>query len=129
MGDLLAYKTNINITYHGTVEFCTNGSGRPYLKGRIIGIRRSITYQAFSLEELQYRFEEAVNQYLAECIREKRRPEQPYKGILSVRLTPNLHRELAKYALDHDRNLNGIIVEAISDFLKRNNDDEAQKNE
>lgn len=117
MGDLLLYKPkelNGKITYYGTVEY----SGKDQcLKGRVVGITSSVTYQAKSLDELQNRFKEAVEEYCQQCFRKGRSPQIPYKGMFNVRFPSDLHRDLAIYAVEEERNLNSVLIEAATEFL------------
>lgn len=118
MGDLLSYKAkffNNRISYYGTVEYSAKEN---CLQGRIVGIRKTISYRAVSLEELQSQFERSINQYLQECQRDQKIPEMPYKGSFQVRLPSELHRDIGIYAIEHGENLNSVIIEAISEFLE-----------
>ena len=121
MGDLLSYKTkvyNCAVEYYGTVEY----SGKDQcLRGRVVGIKKSIPYKAASLEELQFRFKEAVDQYFQECCKEQKMPEIPYKGVFSVRFPSELHRDIAMYAIEQGSNLNSVMIEAVEEFLKEHN--------
>lgn len=119
MADLLQYKAKFfgdTIRYYGTVEYSDK---EKCLMGRLTGIRKSITYYGFSVSELQANFEAAIEAYFAECYRDKRVPETPYKGGLSLRLPPKLHRDIGTYALKHEENINSVIIQAITEFLEK----------
>lgn len=44
-------------------------------------------------------------------------PEQPYKGILNVRISLELHRNIAVYAIEHGKSLNAV-EEAIGNMVR-----------
>lgn len=45
-------------------------------------------------------------------------PEQPYKGIFNVRISPELHRNIAVYAIEHGKSLNAAVEEAIGKTVR-----------
>ena len=44
-------------------------------------------------------------------------PEQPYKGTFNVRISPELHRNVAVYAIEHGKTLNAAVEEAIGNMI------------
>ena len=92
MSDLLSYKN-----YNGTVEFSKEDN---CLFGKVIGIKSLISYEGASVKELEQDFHNAVDEYLEDCKERNIEPEQPYKGTFNVRISPELHRTIAIYAID-----------------------------
>ena len=45
-------------------------------------------------------------------------PEQPYQGIVNVRISPELHRSAALYAMKHGKSLNVVVEEAIGNMVR-----------
>ena len=44
-------------------------------------------------------------------------PEQPYKGTFNVRINPELHRNIAVYAIEHGKSLNAAVEKAIGNMV------------
>lgn len=44
-------------------------------------------------------------------------PEQPYKGTFDVWISPELHRYIAVYAIEHGKSLNAAVEEAIGNMV------------
>lgn len=47
-------------------------------------------------------------------------PEQPYKGSFNVRISPDLHRKIIIYAIQHEKSLNSAVEEAIRNMVQEN---------
>ena len=109
MNNLLEYKG-----YYGTVEYSNIDN---VLFGKVVGIRSLLSYEGSSLDSLRHDFEDVINDYLETCSESGVEPETPYKGMFNVRLSPELHRQLALYALNHGQTLNAAVEEAIMRHL------------
>lgn len=109
MSNLLAYKN-----YNGTVEYSSEDN---CLFGKVIGLKSLISYEGNSIQELKQDFENAIDEYLADCNERGLVPEQPYKGSFNVRISPELHRSIAIYANEKGKSLNSIVEEAINNMV------------
>ncbi len=109
MSNLLSYKI-----YNGTVEYSKEDD---CLFGKVIGIRSLLSYEGKSVKELQQDFQRAIDKYLADCKKRNVEPEQPYKGTFNVRISPELHRNIAIYAMEHGKTLNAAVEEAIESMV------------
>lgn len=109
MSDLLSYKN-----YNGTVEYSNEDS---CLFGKVIGIKSLLSYEGISVKELEQDFRTVIDEYLADCIERNVQPEQPYKGSFNVRISPELHRNVAVYAIEHGKSLNAVVEEAIGNLV------------
>jgi len=105
MSDLFEHKD-----YNGTIEYSAADN---VMFGKVLGIRNLLSYEGNSLESLRLDFEDVVDDYLETCAEEGIEPEKPYKGNFNVRVTPELHRSLAVYAVSHGQSLNSTVEEAI----------------
>ncbi len=108
MSSLLMYKN-----YNGTVEYSADDE---CLFGKVIGLKSLISYEGNSVHELKQDFEEAIDRYFEDCAQRNIAPEQPFKGSFNVRISPELHRGIALYAIQHGQSLNSVVEEAISTF-------------
>jgi len=100
--------------YYGTVEF---SSGDNVLYGKVLGIDGLISYEGNSVQELMSDFIEAVEDYLKMCADEGIEPQRTYRGKFNVRVSPELHRTLAKYSASHGQTLNSAVEEAIRRYV------------
>ena len=105
--------------YVGSVEFSETDR---ILFGKVQGIRSLISYEGTMVSELLDDFHGAVDDYLAACEAEGRKPEQAFKGSFNVRFkAPDLHREAAVYAYNHNMSLNSLVEESVTEYLVHNN--------
>lgn len=99
--------------YTGTVE-CSEED--ECLFGHVLGLDKAVvSYEGETFKELINGFHEMVDAYLDECEKEGVEPEMPYKGSFNIRVSPELHRNIAVYAINHNISLN----KAVSDALQR----------
>ena len=87
------------------------------LFGKVIGIRALLSYEGVSLVELERDFQMVIDEYLEDCEERKVEPEHPYKGTFNVRISPELHRNIAIYAFEHGKSLNAAVEEAIGNMV------------
>ena len=109
MSNLLSYKN-----YNGTVEYSKEDH---CLFGKVIGIKSLLSYEGASVVELEQDFQNTVDNYLEDCKHRDVKPEQPYKGTFNVRISPELHRNIAVYAMEHKKSLNAAVEEAIGNMV------------
>lgn len=110
MSDLLSYKN-----YNGTVEYSREDD---CLFGKVIGLRSLLSYEGNSVRELEEGFRQVIDEYLDDCEVRGVSPEQPYKGTFNIRISPELHRTVAVYAIEHKKTLNSVVEEAISKLVQ-----------
>ncbi len=109
MSNLLSYKN-----YNGTVEYSKEDR---CLFGKVVGIRSLLSYEGVSVQELEQDFKNVIDEYLDDCSEREIEPEQPYKGTFNVRISPELHRNIAVYAIEHGKSLNAAVEEAIGNMV------------
>ncbi|MCL2043627.1 MAG: type II toxin-antitoxin system HicB family antitoxin [Treponema sp.] len=102
------------ITYKGytaIIEFSTDDE---CLVGHIAGINDVIGFHADSVEEIRKVFHETIDDYLVACAKIGRQPNKPYSGKVTLRLSPELHAQLAVQAEANGSSLNNWLVSALS---------------
>jgi predicted HicB family RNase H-like nuclease len=109
MENTLTYKG-----YHGSVEY--SAPDRVF-HGKVIGIRSLISYEGADVDSLEQDFREAVEDYLELCERRGFTPEKEYSGLFQVRVSPEVHKQLAIKAESSGKKLNAIVSEALARFL------------
>ncbi len=105
MKDFMHYKD-----YYGSVHFDEEDL---IFHGKIEFIRALVSYEATTARGLKKAFRSAVNDYLELCISQGIKPEKPFKGSLNVRLSPELHRQVAIIAASHELSINKFISETL----------------
>jgi predicted HicB family RNase H-like nuclease len=111
MSNLLSYKN-----YNGTVEYSKEDS---CLFGKVVGIKSLLSYEGNSIRELEMDFQTVIDDYIADCETQGIKPEQPYKGTFNVRISPELHRTIAVYAIEHGKTLNAVVEDAIGKMVAK----------
>ncbi len=101
--------------YIGNVEY---DSDSKLFHGEIINTKDVITFQGKSVEELEAACRESVTDYLKWCKEEGMKPEKPYSGKFNLRLSPELHREVAVNAKKLNLSINKFVEKALEDELK-----------
>lgn len=96
--------------YIGSAEVDT-ASG--VLVGKLLFIRDSIAYSAETPKQLEVVFQEAVDDYLAECAEHGDEPDLPCKGSFNVRIDPDLHRRSALEARVRGITLNQFVGQSL----------------
>ena len=110
MSNLLSYKN-----YNGTVEYSKEDN---CLYGKVVGLKSHLSYAGDSIRELEADFQKVLDEYLKDCEELAAQPEQPYKGTFNVRISSDLHRAIAIYAIEHDKSLNAAVEEAIQRMVE-----------
>ena len=102
-------------SYIGNVEYDDEAK---IFHGEIINTKDVITFQGKSVDELEKAFQESINDYLDWCTKENVKPERPYSGKFNLRLSPELHREVAITAKRLNVSINKFVEKALEDEIK-----------
>lgn len=62
-------------------------------------------------------FPGAVDDYLELCYETGEEPEKAYKGSFNIRISPELHKQIAVYAMPHQVSLNSLVERALQNFV------------
>ncbi|GBU28311.1 hypothetical protein R84B8_01869 [Treponema sp. R8-4-B8] len=100
--------------YLGTVEYDDQAK---IFHGDIINTRDVITFQGTTVKEIERAFRESIDDYIAWCEKDGVEPEKPYSGRFNVRLSPDLHRQIAVLAKKKRVSLNSFVEKAITDEI------------
>ena len=109
MKNLIEYKG-----YIGSIEFSQEDE---LFYGKVQGIRALISYEGTNAAELLEDFHTAIDDYLELCQEEGKEPEKAYKGSFNIRISPELHKKIAIYALEHDITLNSFVEQSVEKQL------------
>lgn len=100
--------------YSGTV---TCDLEENMLFGKVLGINDMIVYQGNSIEELKEDFISAIDTYIDFCKEEGKKPEKPFSGKMLVRVSPELHGQIAIRAQSCGKSMNEFIAETLTDAI------------
>ena len=81
--------------------------------GEVINTRDVITFQGTSVKELRKAFEGSIDDYLEFCASRGEEPEKPFSGALTLRMTPELHRQIAAAAYQRGKSINAYIIDRL----------------
>lgn len=101
--------------YVGDVEYDADAD---VFHGEVVHTRDVLTFQGSSVEELEQAFRGSVEDFLSWCAEEGVAPEKPYSGRFNLRLSPDLHREVAIAAKRSNTSINAFVEKAIEDELR-----------
>ena len=108
--------------YYGTVEYDNDAR---IFHGEIVNIRDVITFQGSTVDEIESAFRGSIDDYLEWCIADGVEPEKPYSGKFNLRLSPELHRDLAINAKKQNLSINRFVEKVLSEKIASNKSWEA----
>ena len=110
----LAYKG-----YKAAIEFDADDE---IFVGRILGINDVVGFHATTVKALKEAFHEAVDDYIAACIKAGKQPEKTMSGNLMLRIAPDVHANAIIAAESAGKSLNqwseDVLREATSRLSK-----------
>jgi predicted HicB family RNase H-like nuclease len=106
MNEVLSYKE-----YIASIHFSSEDE---VFYGKILGINDVVIFEGQTVKELKKSFKDAVEDYIATCIAERKEPEKTYKGSFNVRISPATHRKAALIAVQKNVSLNDFVKAAIA---------------
>jgi len=89
------------------------------LHGKVMFIDDLLTYEADSIKELKTAFITSVDDYLDTCAELGRAPSKPFSGTFNVRIGPDLHQKLARYATQNNSSLNEVVKKAVAEYIEK----------
>lgn len=90
------------------------------LFGKLEYIRPLVNYEGNTPAELKQAFEEAVDDYLADCKAKEIEPEKPFKGSFNIRIGEDRHMRVASIVNARKiKSINEFVIQAIDNELKR----------
>ena len=81
--------------------------------GRLAVIRDGVGFHADTVAELRAAFHEAVEDYLATCVRLGRDPQRAFSGQMMFRVNPDVHRRAVVAAELAGKSLNAWAEEVL----------------
>lgn len=105
--------------YKGYIGIVNYDSDAKIFHGDVINTKDVITFQGTSVKEIEKAFKDSVDDYLKWCKEEGVSPEKPYSGKFNLRISPELHREIAIASNKMNVSLNKFVEKALIDELSQ----------
>ena len=102
--------------FTGIVEYDSDGK---IFTGEVIGVRDVITFQGRTPEEIEQSFRASVDFYLEMCQQDGVSPQKPFSGRFNIRISPEIHRQIAERAAQQHISLNQWVSEAVTHALQQ----------
>ena len=103
--------------YKGYIGDVKYDSDAHIFHGEVINTRDVITFQGKSVDELEKAFQDSIDDYLEWCTEDGVEPERPYSGKFNLRISPELHKEIAITAKLLKLSINRFVEKAIQDEI------------
>lgn len=91
------------------------------IKGKVIDVNDSITFEGESVKQFKQAFHNAIDSYLEFCEAENREPDKPFSGKISYRTTKERHRALSIAAAQAGLSINALMDLIIARTINENN--------
>jgi len=105
--------------YKGYIGLVSYDDKARLFHGDVINTRDVITFQGTSVEEIEKAFQDSVEDYLDWCSKDGVSPEKPYSGKFNLRLSPELHKEVAVTAKKMNMSINSFVEKALQDEINQ----------
>jgi len=86
-------------------------------RGEILGLTGGADFYGSSPEELRREFRKSLDVFLEVCREKGIEPRRQYSGKFNLRISPQLHEQLALRAQASDKSLNAFAQEALERSL------------
>ena len=90
------------------------------IKGKVIDVNDSITFEGASVKEFKAAFHAAIDSYLEFCEVENREPDKPFSGKISYRTSKERHRDLTIAAAQAGMSVNALMDKIIGKTIDGN---------
>ena len=81
--------------------------------GRVLGVKDIIGFHGETVTELITDFHNAVNHYLDVCQQRGEKPQKTYSGKLTLRISPDIHADIAVAAAHTGKSINKWVEETL----------------
>jgi len=103
--------------YKGYIAVVEYDSEARLFHGDVVNTRDVITFQGRTVDEIENAFRESIEDYINWSNEEGVEPEKPYSGKFNLRLSPELHKEVAITAKKMRISINSFVEKALKDEL------------
>jgi predicted HicB family RNase H-like nuclease len=87
--------------------------------GEVIGLRDMVTFQGRTPDQLEESFRASIDFYLDMCQQDGVSPEKSFSERFNIRLSPDIHRQIASRAAQQHVGINQWVSEAVRQALRQ----------
>jgi predicted HicB family RNase H-like nuclease len=107
------------MTYKGYIGIARVDDEAGVIRGKVVNVKDTITFQGESVEAARAAFRESVDDYLEFCKDLGETPEKPFSGKILIRLRPEVHRKLNMVAQIEGLSVNRLVNREILRVVRR----------
>ncbi len=86
--------------------------------GRVLGVQDIIGFHGETVTELTADFQNAINHYLDVCRQRGEKPQKTYSGKLTLRISPDIHANIAAAAAHTGKSINKWVAETLEHVIQ-----------
>jgi predicted HicB family RNase H-like nuclease len=101
------------MTHDGYVATIELDEAAGLFHGEVVNTRDVLTFQGRTFEELKAAFADTITDYIEWCGERGKKPERPFSGNFTLRLSPELHRRIAAAAARSGKSVNTYVAETL----------------
>ena len=99
--------------YKGYVGHAVVDAEAGVIRGQVVNVKDTITFQGKTVEEARAAFEGSVDDYLSFCASLGEPPDKPYSGKFLVRVSPAVQRDLHAVAKLKGVSVNQLVARSL----------------
>jgi len=103
---------NNQLSYRGYTAKVAVDTDVRILRGQVIDIKDTITFEGDNLDSATKDFHRAIDEYLAFCQELGQNPDQPFSGKFVLRISPDMHRTIYLAARKANKSVNDWLEDA-----------------
>ena len=105
------------LTYKGFTARIEFDSDDNIFFGRVLGVSDIIGFHGETVSALTADFHNAIDHYLEVCRQRGEKPKKPYSGKLTLRISPDVHADIAAAAAHNGKSINKWVVETLEQAI------------
>jgi predicted HicB family RNase H-like nuclease len=82
--------------------------------GEVLDLNDIITFSGSTPDELKQALKDSIEAYVEYCKETGEAPEKPFSGKFSVRIEPELHKAVSRYAALTGKSVNAFVSDALT---------------
>ncbi len=87
-------------------------------RGEILGLNGGADFYGSNPAELRQEFKNSIEEFLAVCAEKGISPTKEYSGRFNLRVSPELHREIAIITASQNKSINQWITDVLKEAIQ-----------
>lgn len=88
-------------------------------RGEILGLNGGADFYGSNPKELRQEFKNSIEEFLAVCEEKGISPTKEYSGRFNLRVSPELHREIAIVTASQKKSINQWITDVLEEAIQQ----------